>query len=76
MKKKIGELTLNECVAMCKKHRASDDIVNPCSKCPLGGYYCNVIFGMRYPEQLDDEFFAKRNKPIVLEDEIDISEEL
>ena len=72
MKKKIKDLTIGECVSICKKHRASKDVVNPCGNCPLGGYYCHVIFGMRYPEQLDDEFFSKRDKPIVLEDEIDI----
>lgn len=71
VKKKIKDLTIGECVAICKKHRVTKIVANPCSECPLGGYYCNVIFGMRYPEQLDDEFFCKRNKPIVLEDEIE-----
>ena len=72
MKKKIKDLTLGECTAMCKKYRNVDNVVDQCTECPLGGYYCAVIFGMRFPEYLDDEWFAKRNKPTILEDEIDI----
>ena len=72
MKKKIRDLTIGECVDICKKHRVAKNITGPCGDCPLGGYYCNVIFGVRFPEQLENEFYSKRDQPIVTECEIDI----
>lgn len=73
MTKKIGEMTITEFAAICTKYRYNSDLVHPCGKCPVGGYLCSRIFGVRCPKDLRDEFHDQKS---FLDESIDISEEL
>lgn len=70
MKKKIKDLTIGECAAICKYHRNNKDLSAPCAECALGGYNCGAIFGMRLPSYLLNK--TNIDNELIMEEEIDV----
>lgn len=72
MKKKIKDLTIGEISNICSATRNTNGGVEKCVNCPLGGYNCASIFGMKTPNYFPEKI--NMDGQHVIELEIDIQE--